>query len=88
MLRQEDLDTLQHWSDKWLLQFHPDKCNVLTIGKPFMNYNYSLPNNTDGSRKIPEHVNESKDLGVLVDTNLNFESHINAKVNKANSILQ
>ena len=25
-LLQHDLDELQSWSDKWLLNFHPDKC--------------------------------------------------------------
>ena len=87
ILLQKDLDALQNWSDKWLLQFHPDKCHVLTIGKSHIHFNYTLPNNKDGSRIILEHVNEAKDLGVLVDTHLNFESHIHTKVNKANSIL-
>ena len=30
---QNDIDSLQHWSHKWLLNFNADKCHVLTIGK-------------------------------------------------------
>ena len=30
---QSDIKLLEHWSDKWQLQFHPDKCHVLTLDK-------------------------------------------------------
>ena len=30
---QFDLNTLEEWSDEWLLRLHPDKCHVLTLGK-------------------------------------------------------
>ena len=30
---QNDLDYLTSWSSKWLLRFHPDKCNLMHIGK-------------------------------------------------------
>ena len=30
---QHDLNTLEQWSNKWLLKFHPNKCKHLTIGK-------------------------------------------------------
>ena len=30
---QDDLDTLQEWSRKWLLKFHPQKCCVLKVGR-------------------------------------------------------
>ena len=29
---QQDLDSLQNWSDKWLLRFNLDKCKVMHIG--------------------------------------------------------
>ena len=34
-----------------------------------------------------DHVFEEKDLGVIMDSDLNFEQHIQSKVNKANSIM-
>jgi len=29
---QKDLDSLSKWSEKWLLQFNPEKCVVMHIG--------------------------------------------------------
>ena len=28
---QRDLDSLQEWSNTWLLKFHPNKCKVMTV---------------------------------------------------------
>jgi hypothetical protein len=28
---QADLDSLQSWSDTWLLKFHPNKCKVMSV---------------------------------------------------------
>ena len=81
---QSDIDSVESWSQKWLLTFHPDKCHVLTTGK-FENirhtHRYSV------YEKELEHVFEKKHLGVIMDSDLNFEQHIMTKVNKANSIM-
>ena len=66
------------------MKFHPDKCHVLTTGK-FENTQYTHRYHVY-DREL-DHVFEEKDLGVLVDSNLNFEEHIISKVNKANSIM-
>ena len=81
---QSDIDSLVEWSNKWLLKFHPDKCHVLTTGK-FENIQYTHRYRVC-DREL-EHVFEEKDLGVVMDSNLNFEDHIISKVNKANSIM-
>jgi hypothetical protein len=31
---QADLDSLQSWSDTWLLKFHPNKCKVMSDQLP------------------------------------------------------
>ena len=76
---QEDLTKLEEWSDTWLLRFHPDKCKHMHIGKKNDN-SYSL------HRKSLEKVIEEKDIGVVIDSDLTFEKHINEKVNKANQM--
>ena len=81
---QRDLDELEAWSKKWLLQFNPDKCHVLTIGK-FENIRHTERYKLYG--KELEHVFEEKDLGVHIDSELKFEEHISNKVNKANALV-
>ena len=81
---QSVLNTLEEWSDEWLLRFHPDKCHVLTLGK-FENImhteRYKICN------KELEHMFEEKDLGVIIDSELSFSEHIASKVRIANAIV-
>lgn len=87
---QSDFHALQQWSNKWLLKFHPDKCEVLHISTSrstgdIQNYPYSMP---DGDEThFLKHKPAIKDLGVTVDGELSFEQHIQEKVNKANSMM-
>ena len=79
---QRDLDALAEWSDKWLLKFHPKKCKVLEVGtRQSRNYGYKLQG------VLLEHVESEKDIGVVVDSQLKFSSHISTKINKANSVM-
>ena len=82
---QEDLDTLDRWSNKWLLKFHPDKCVNLRISTSRNNtvekYKYSL-----GNHELKD-VENVKDLGIIVDSELKFDLHKSTKVNKANQIM-
>ena len=81
---QGDIDKLERWAKKWLMNFHPQKCHVLTLGKftniPFA-YRYSVC-----GQEI-EHVFVEKDLGIHIDGELSFEEHICTKVRVANAIV-
>jgi len=79
---QEDLTTLQNWSDSWLLRFNPTKCKVLKIGKKEEGH---IEYQMDGI--YLENIKEEKDIGVIVDSDLKFEKHIAEKVTKANNIM-
>ena len=81
---QQDIDAMERWSKDWLLRFHPDKCHVLTLGK-FWNIKHAHPYNIGGT--VLEHVDQEKDLGVIIDSELTFEEHIFSKIKKANSIV-
>ena len=53
--------------------FHPDKCNVLSVSKTNnpIKFNYSLHG------QILEHVNSAKYLGVTIQSDLKWNTHIN-----------
>ena len=83
---QNDLDTLSMWSDKWLLKFHPEKCKVMHLGKAGdTEYSYKLKEG-DTYHEL-SYTEEEKDLGVVIDGKLDFNRHINIKINKASSIM-
>ena len=82
-LLQQDLNQLEQWSEEWLLKFHPDKCKVLSMGRfeDGAGYYYTL------FGQLLEHIDEEKDLGVIIDSELSFENHISAKIKKANQMM-
>ena len=70
------------WSDVGLLNFHPDKCHVLTDGK---HQNIVHAHNCTLNGVELEHVSEKKDFEVIVDSNLKFEEHLTEKAIKQTS---
>ena len=81
---QDDIDTLEAWSKIWLMNFHPGKCHVLTLGKfeaIQLAYKYTI------CGEEIEHVASEKDLGVTIDEELTFEDHICNKVRIANALV-
>ena len=81
-IMQKDLDTLNEWSIKWLLKFHPDKCVNLVISLK----NVAEPHIYHLGNREMKNVDEVKDLGINVDSKLQFQNHTSSKVNKANQI--
>ena len=80
------------------MSFNVDKCHALHLGHRNKNHTYTLPkmskinqNNHHISYTYTFHplknVIEEKDLGVIMDNNLNFKSHISQKISKANSMI-
>ena len=86
---QRDLDKLDQWSRIWLLRFHPDKCKVLKISKkPEMDINLHLYSNDEQHSEIDlTGCEDEKDIGVIIDSRLNFGKHIKTKTSKANQIM-
>ena len=80
---QQDINSLYTWTQDSLLRFHPEKCVAMRVG----NSPDEVPvTYTMGG--VPLTIsNEEKDLGVLIDSKLNFDRHIGVKVNKANSLV-
>ena len=84
---QQTCDIMGTWSDRWLMPLNAKKCTILRIGKD----NKGVDNNC--CIKVGEvttnlaKATSIRDLGVILDENLNFKEHINSKIKKAYSIL-
>ena len=76
------IDEMYQWTQKWLLNFNKEKCKILHLGKKNEKNEYFIGT---GDQRIPLDETElEKDLGVYVDPNLDFKSHIKNTVKKAN----
>ena len=79
---QTDLTNMESWTKTWKLKFNEGKCKVIHMGKNNQNTDYQMT----GGVKLEKSTCE-KDLGVRVDSKLNFSEHTEKTVNKANSKL-
>ena len=80
-LLQDDLNSLQQWLDQWQLRLAPEKCKVVHFGRRNPLLTYTL-------RDTPlQESNAERDLGVLISSDLSFDSHISKIVKKAEGIL-
>ncbi len=82
---QRDLTKLEDWANLWQMEFHPQKCEVLRIGKNHPPYQYKMKN--DNNTCVLENVKSVKDLGINIDDQLSFEQHCNHVISKASRIL-
>ena len=78
---QKDLDSLQTWENNWLMQFNPDKCEVIHITnkRKFTCTDYSIHN------KTLHTTDNAKYLGVTINKKLSWNTHIDNICKKANS---
>jgi len=73
---------MEDWANTWKMVFNIDKCEVLQISlSKSTSVNYYLHDNP------PRIVDEAKYLGVLLDSKLNFNKHIETICKKANGVL-
>ena len=82
-----DLEKINKWAYQWKLQFNPDPTKQATelLFFPKEAFSYSSTHLFHGNEVIK--VNEQKHLGLILDTKLSFESHINAKIIKVKKII-
>jgi hypothetical protein len=81
---QDDLNKLADWEGTWLMKFHPEKCNVLTItnNRKILRKDYTLHGHI-----LIEQVTSAKYLGVTITSDLKWSKHINNICAKANSTI-
>ena len=82
----KDLDQISDWSKRWELEFHPQKCKILRIGKKNPSFDYCMTD-SDGNEIKLDVVDQEKDLGVTIDKELTFRQHADLIVSMANQIM-
>jgi hypothetical protein len=80
---QYDLDTLAAWEKRWGMEFHPEKCSVLscTRSRKPVEFRYILKGH------VLENSHSAKYLGVDLTRDVNWKQHIDRISKKANSTL-
>jgi hypothetical protein len=80
-LLQGDINKIQSWANQNHMKFNLDKSKVLRIGKHETPPAYTLNNHT------LDVVSEMKDLGVIVDRRLKFDSQCVSVARRASSVV-
>ena len=75
------LDSFADWSDQWQLKVAPSKSCVLTVGSNREALNYELHSD------LLKVVDSYRDLGVKIDSDLSFRTHINEITSTAYRII-
>jgi len=80
---QKDLDRLVEWKKTWQIEFHRDKCEVISITrkKNPVKHPYTLHGH------LLKHVDVVKYLGVKISHYLRWNDHIDYVTAKTNSTL-
>ncbi|KAG7175949.1 putative CENP-B N-terminal DNA-binding domain-containing protein 9, partial [Homarus americanus] len=78
---QEDLDGIRGWTEKWMLNFHPEKSKYMRIGRTKVaDQGYHMYTTI-------KKTTVEKDIGVVIDNKPTFSDHLAEKINKANKII-
>jgi hypothetical protein len=81
---QQDLGSLDQWSERWLLRFNTAKCKLMRIGKD-SEIKYTL--NDNGVQKELIKSGLEKDLGVWISSDLKWKEQCCKAANKGMSVL-
>ena len=80
---QRDLDNMGVWSRKWRMKFNVAKCKLLMVTRKDrpIDINYTM------NEQVLEKVYSFNDLGIVIDSKLNWQEHVRNKVGKANGTM-
>ena len=86
VILQNDVNYLNEWATLNKMKFHPLKCKVISVHSkpsplanlPFVNFHYHLGEN------LLQYAENEKDLGVIINTKLNFNEQQESLLSKAN----
>jgi len=80
---QNDLNLLCEWERKWMMEFHPDKCEILSITRK--KHPVTYPYQLHGQHL--KHCDYAKYLGINISKDMRWTRHIDTITAKANSKL-
>ena len=83
-----DLDIIQQWAYQWKMEFNPDPTkqateDLFSCKKSSSNHPRLILNGIAVAK-----VNDQKHLGLILDSRLSFEKHINKKIMKSKKMLE
>ena len=80
---QSDLRKLEEWGHTWQMEFHPGKCQVITIcrHKNPTQYSYQLHG------QMLARVSSAKYLGITIQQDLRWNEHISNITTKAKQLM-
>ena len=84
-----DLERTNQWAYHWKMQFDPDpkkQANEVIFSRKSVSHGLSHPSIKFNERDIKK-CNHQKHLGVILDSSLNFNTHIDQKIKKYNKLI-
>ena len=84
-----DLEKISQWAYQWKMQFNPDpnkQANEVIFSRKLVSNNLSHPPVKFNNNNITR-CSHQKHLGVVLDSNLNFNTHIDQKIKKCNKMM-
>ena len=79
---QRDLDRMNDWLGKWLMEFNVNKCNVINLDKDNLDHSFTLRN---VSLKKSDC---ERNLGVMVSSDLRLRKQCVGARNSANRVFR
>ena len=84
-----DLEKISQWAYQWKMQFNPDpnkQANEVIFSRKSDSANVFHPPIMLNNNSIPKRPSQ-KHLGIVLDSKLNFSSHVDDKIKKCNKLI-
>ena len=84
---QEDIDQIVNWASSWHMKFNNGKCKYMHFGSTRPITMQFTMSSSGQSRHIIEQSTVERDLGVMVNSRMKCDDHIDKVVQTANGVL-
>ena len=84
-----DLEKINQWAYQWKMQFNPDpnkQANEVIFSRKSISHNFFHPPIKFNERIITK-CNHQKHFGIILGSNLNFNTHIDQKIKKCSKLI-